>query len=172
MSNPRYSLFPVAWCAGWVTVLTIAGISSAPGAEGVPAATATAPQTALTAWSNRRIAKTETCTVVVADSGGTLALGGNDFYRLTFDAAEKYPPTFAVAVLNEDRGRAKFVNLANGDSFYLWPQQTVVVFNQNNTWQTLGRAKWQLPTGPIAIHTDFARGSDEYGKSDGLDITS
>ena len=71
-------------------------------------------------------------------------------------------------MLNEDRSRAKFVALSGGESFYLWPQQTVLVFNQNNAWHALGRAKWLLPTGPMTLHTDFQHGSDEYGKTDGL----
>jgi hypothetical protein len=42
-------------------------------------------------WSNRRIAKTAAATVVGAEQGGTIALGGNAFYRLTFKDVRGLP---------------------------------------------------------------------------------
>jgi len=150
-------------------VTTIEDIRAVWGADLGPAGPAAAPAPAVPAgWSNRRIAKMAAATVTAADHGGTLALGGNACYRLTFGKPAEYPPAFTVVVLNEDPNRAKFIALAGSQPFYLWPSQAVVVFNQNNVWQTMGRAKWLLPTGPVTIHTDFALGSDEYGKSDGL----
>ena len=159
------------------SVLSLAAIAVMPdiraasGADHAPSGIAAAvPAQAMpSGWNNRRIARTAACTVNGADNGATLALGGNAFYRLTFDAPARYPAGIAVVVLNEDRSRAKFVTLSGGESFYLWPRQSVMVFNQNDAWQTMGRAKWLLPTGPFTIHTDFVHGSDEYGKADGLE---
>jgi hypothetical protein len=153
--------------AGGMPILdTRAASGSDLGAPGVAAAV---PPAMLVGWSNRRIAKTAAATVVGAEQGGTIALGGNAFYRLAFGKPAEYPPAFTVVVLNEDAGRAKFIALSGAQPFYLWPLQLVAVFNQNNVWQTMGRAKWLLPTGPVTIHTDFAHGSDEYGKADGLE---
>ena len=167
----RFLIVVAPWIMSLAGVAMILDVRIASGAGPGPAETATAvpTQTGPTGWSNRRIARTAAFAVAAADNSGTLALGGNAFYRLTFDAPANYPASFAVAVLNEDRGRAKFVVLSGNESFYLWPGQSIVVFNQNNIWRTMGRAKWLLPTGPVTIHTDFVHGSDEYGKADGLE---
>jgi hypothetical protein len=171
-------VIPCFFCAARILacarVIGILGISAMSAAEPALPATGVAPAAPapVTAWNNRRIARSSAATVTPADNGGTLALGGKTFYRLTFSAPKDYPPAFAAVVLNEDASRAKFIVLAGGESFYLWPHQAVTVFNQNNAWQTMGRAKWELPTGPFTVHTDFVHGSDKYGEADGLETGS
>jgi hypothetical protein len=118
--------------------------------------------------SNTRLAKTANYTVDNTDKGKTIALGGTAFYTLTFSAASGYDVDFAVIVVNEDSGRAKYISISGGTSFYLWPGQTVTVLNQNNTWQVQGKSRWKLPTGALTINTDFTNGSDTLGSADGL----
>jgi hypothetical protein len=95
-------------------------------------------------WSNTRLAKTASYTVANQDKNATVALGGAAFFTLTFGTASGYDANFAVLVVNEDTGRGKTIALTGGATFILWPLQSIIVFNQNNTWQTLGRGPWIL----------------------------
>lgn len=151
--------------------------------------------------TNSRLAKTSNYTVQNVDKRFTIALGGNSFYNLTFNAASGYDADFMVLVLNEDlpppnstniflwvstfaystnnlvigfnghqykalssttgndpttdggvhwqdlgaQGRAKSIVLTGGTTFKLYPGQSILVFNQNNVWETLGRSRWQVP---------------------------
>jgi hypothetical protein len=115
-------------------------------------------------WSNTRLAKTASYTVANQDKNSTIALGGAAFFSLTFGAASAYDANFAVVVVNEDSGRGKTIALTGGATFILWPGQSIVVFNQNNAWQTLGRARWRL-AGNITMNCDPANGS---ASNDGL----
>lgn len=115
-----------------------------------------------------RLAKTAAYTVLNADDGKTIALGGTAFYTLTFGAASGYDATFSARVVNEDSGRAKYITLSGSISFYLWPLQSVTVHSQNNVWYIEGRSRWKLPGGALTINTDFVNGSDTLGVADGL----
>lgn len=119
-------------------------------------------------WRNIRLAKTALYTVANADNGKTIALAGAAFYALTFSAASGYDADFSIGVLNEDSGRAKWISISSGTSFYLWPGQSILVYNSNNAWQVIGRRRWKLPSGALTINTDFTNGSDTNGVSDGL----
>lgn len=121
-------------------------------------------------WANTRLAKTANYTVANGDKGSTIALGGTAFFTLTFNAASGYDSNFAVMVLNEDTGRAKWlaINGYTNGGIYLWPLQSITVYNQNSAWQNTTRGRWKVPTGTITINTDFTNGSDTMGAVDGL----
>jgi hypothetical protein len=119
-------------------------------------------------WVNRRVAKTAAYTVGTSDGGATIGLGGTAFYALTFGTASGYSSSFTDMVANEDTGRAKWIIVTGGTSFYLWPGQSVLVFNDNNVWQVHGRSRFKLPSGVFTVNTDYGIGSDTFGVSDGL----
>ena len=113
--------------------------------------------------SNARLAKTAGYTVANNDKGQTIALGGNDFYALTFNAASGYDADFAVLVVNEDTGRAKTISPSGVASFKLYPGQSVKIFNQNNAWQIFGKSRWRIPG-----NTNFYVRTDGNDSNDGL----
>jgi hypothetical protein len=115
-------------------------------------------------WTNVRLSKTGTYAVANADKGKTIALGGNAFYALSFGAASGFDADFVVLIVNEDAGRAKSIALSGGATFTLWPGQSVIIFNDNNTWQTFGRSRWLL-TGNVTLYCDVVNGNDA---NDGL----
>jgi hypothetical protein len=136
--------------------------------------------------SNTRLAKTANYTVSNADKGATLALGGNALFTVTFSTISggNYDSNFIILVLNEDvysssgagnQGRAKFIALP-GNTFRLWPGQSVIVFNDSGTWRTTPRSdsganeqRWRAP-GPINLYVDPISGSDASG--DGMNTGS
>lgn len=110
-------------------------------------------------WSNTRLAKTANYTVANADKGDTLALGGSAYFTLTFSAASGYDANFSVLVTNEDTARAKLLAINGLTSFYLYPGQSVWVYNDNNTWVSTGPYRWKL-SGAVNCYVDGALGSD------------
>jgi len=95
-------------------------------------------------WTNIRHPQTSAYAAVSSDCGATLALGGGAFYTLTVNAASGYTATCILVVLNEDTGRAKNVSVNGVGQFYLWPQQTAVIYNDNNVWQISRPMRWSL----------------------------
>jgi hypothetical protein len=118
-------------------------------------------------WDNVRNAKTSAYVVSNTDKGNTIALGGSAFYVLTLNAASGYDANFVIAVVNEDTTRAKCISPNGVSSFYLWPLQTIFIYNDNNTWQIFGRSRWILPTS-TTWNVNHASGSDSVTVSDGL----
>lgn len=118
------------------------------------------------ALTNTRLAKTSNYTVQDADKGVTFALGGNAYFTLTFNAASGYNSRFAVMVLNEDTARAKLISCNGLSSFYLWPGQTAIIYNQNNTWVVSKPSRWKL-TGTVEMYVDTTSGSDSTA-NDGM----
>jgi hypothetical protein len=116
-------------------------------------------------WSNTRLAKTAAYPVVNADKGKTIALGGAAFYTLTINAASGYDANFSIVIDNEDTARAKTIAINGLANFFLYPGQCILVFNQNNVWQVLGRSRWKAPAGALSVFTDFTNGNDA---NDGL----
>lgn len=114
-------------------------------------------------WGNVRNAFTAAHTITSADASATVALGGSAFYALTFPAASTLASNFICVVTNEDSGRGKTITY-NSTSFILWPGQTVVIFNDNNTWVVFGRSRWKLPS-EVILFVDAAAGNDA---NDGL----
>lgn len=126
-------------------------------------------------WTNVRIGKTGAYSVANGDKGATIALGGNAFYALNFNAASGFDANFAVMVVNEDAvpslsGRAKWIQISGGQSFYLWPGQCANVFNSNGVWQYLRPPRYKLPANSpnVTFFSDFTNGTDTYGVTDGL----
>lgn len=121
--------------------------------------------------SNKRVAKTAAYSVVNADKGSTIALGGSAFYTLTVDAATVYDANFQVTILNEDNGlnsttaRGKQISINGYNSFVLWPGQAFVLMNQNNWWQFNAPGQWKL-TGNVTFNVNHASGADS--NNDGL----
>lgn len=118
-------------------------------------------------WSNTRLAKTANYTVANTDKAATIALGGSACYTLTFNAASGYDANFSVTVLNEDTAtpRAKIIAISGLANFFLYPGQSVVVFNQNNVWSVQGKSRWRIPSGTTTIYTNQSLGNDS---NDGL----
>lgn len=114
--------------------------------------------------TNARLAKTANYTVLNADKGSTFALGGSAFFTLTLGAASGYDANYSIIVLNEDSGRGKTIACNGLTSFILWPGQSIIIFNQNNVWQILGRSRWTL-TGNLTLNVDPVSGVDT---NDGL----
>ena len=124
--------------------------------------------------TNIRLSKSANYTVANADKGATIALGGSAFFTLTFNAASGYDANFICMVVNEDsyvsqgsgtQGRGKRITLG-AFSFILWPGQSFIAFNQNNTWHTHPQSasayfeqRWKLP-GQVTIFVDATNGSD------------
>jgi hypothetical protein len=121
-------------------------------------------------WINTRTAKTSNYTAQNTDNGSTFGLGGNSFFTLNFPSPASFSASFTVGITNEDSGRAKFISLSSGAaSFYLWPLQSVLVYNDNGAWQVVGDGRWKLPPGvTTTINTDPVNGSDTFGAADGL----
>lgn len=117
--------------------------------------------------TNARLAKSSNYTVANGDKGSTIALGGSTFFVLTINAASGYDANFAVLVLNEDTTRAKTISINGITAFYLWPNQSIIVYNSNNTWQVNGRNRWITSLGVI-FNVNHASGSDNVIASDGL----
>ncbi len=118
-----------------------------------------------------RLAKTANYTAVTGDCGSMFALGGSTFFTLTFSAASGYASDCAFWVTNEDTGRAKFLSIngftgpAGLTGFFLWPGQTVIIFNDNNTWVSTGPNDWTLPAGTTVYvtsgGTDWTNGAND-----------
>lgn len=120
------------------------------------------------ALTNGRLAKTANYTVGNNDKGATIALGGSAFYTLTFNAAGAYDANFSILVVNEDTARAKTVAINGFNPFFLYPRQSILVFNQNGAWQVLGRSRWKIALN-TTIYCNQSTGNDA---NDGLAVGS
>lgn len=120
------------------------------------------------ALSNIRNAQTAAYAVATSDQGTTIALGGNAFYALTLGAASGFPSNFMFLVLNEDSGRGKSIQINGLSNFVLWPLQSIIVFNDNGTWQVHGQRRWKMTGATINVYVDPLLGIDTVGATDGL----
>lgn len=114
-----------------------------------------------------RSSQTGAYVVLNTDKNSIVSLGGNAFYVLTLNAASGYDADFIIVIVNTDAGRAKCISPNGLPSFYLWPLQTIIVYNDANTWQLFGVSRWLWLTGHT-FNTDHANGSDSVTVSDGL----
>lgn len=120
-------------------------------------------------FTNTRLAKTGAYTAVNGDKGKTIALSGGTFYTLTLSSPSGYDADYVITIVNEDTGRAKTISPSGMTSFFLWPGQTCMFVNQNNTWRTIGKSgKWKLTAG-IQLNIDPTNGNDS---NDGLSTGS
>lgn len=96
-----------------------------------------------------------------SDNGTTLGLNNNAFFSLTFPDPSGFSGNFNVTVANLDgfaSGRAKTIILTNGDTFFLYPGQSIIVYLQNGAWQTIGRGRFKI-TNAKTLNVDSS-GSD------------
>lgn len=170
-SEVGYGVYTASGTTLTRNVVTSTNSNAAIGLSGAAQVFITANNRDIGKWANRRIAKTAAYSVVNADAGSTIALGGSAFYALTFSAASGYDSDFTVMVLNEDTTRAKWVivpGYAQG-GLYLWPGQNVLVFVQNGVWYVNGKTRWKVPGTTFNLFTDYSQTSnDTVGASDGL----
>ncbi len=122
------------------------------------------------AWTNLTMIINSAYSVQNSDATKTLRLSGGNFYSVFFGDPATYNSGFIVVLINTDVGRAKWIAFNNNPpmNFYLWPDQTVMIFVQSNTWQIIGKSRWKLPGGQTTIYFDPNNGSDVPGQSDGL----
>lgn len=113
--------------------------------------------------NNTRIAKTANYTVANADKGSTFSLGGNSLFTLTFNPNAGYDINFIVMVVNTDAATAKIITMSGFTSFFLWPGQTILVYNDNSVWRSTGPYRWV--SGTMNFYVDPINGSDS---NDGL----
>lgn len=116
---------------------------------------------------NSRIAKTAGYTLSAADCRSTLALGGSAYYDLTINAASGYAATCAILATNTDSGRAKRLVINGLSNCVLWPLQTAMIYNDNNTWRSTCGSRWRIASG-LTLYID-PTGSD--ANNDGLSPT-
>ena len=116
--------------------------------------------------TNTRLAKTAAYTLVNADRGKTIALGGSAYYTLTVGAASGFDANFMVLLLNEDTVRAKKISANGVTDFFLYPGQTAILYSQNNAWRVYRNNRWKCPVGTV-VYVDGTFGSDT---NDGLAV--
>jgi hypothetical protein len=121
--------------------------------------------TLTTGFANIRNARSGPYHLLTTDRGKTIVLAGNAFYTLGAGPAAGFPINFIFTVVNEDADRGKAVDLSGLPRFILWPQQSVLVFNQANKWQVIGRSRWKAPNRTTDFYADIEHGSDD---NDGL----
>jgi hypothetical protein len=113
-------------------------------------------------------AKTTTYSVAQSDANTTISLGGNNCYTVTVPAASGFNSNFQVRLYNADAGRAKWLVINGYSSFFLWPNQSVVVQNIGGTWQLYpNQQRWLQKEIAVAFYVDPS-GSDAGGANDGL----
>jgi hypothetical protein len=101
------------------------------------------------------------------DCGSTLALGGSTYYSLTVGAPSGFPAQCTIQVVNTDTGRGKLMTISGFTWPYgtLYPGQSFLLSNVNNTWVVTGLSRWKVPGGVTNFFTDFTNGNDA---NDGL----
>lgn len=104
-----------------------------------------------------------------ADKGKVLTLGGNALFTLTVAAASGFDANFSVTIFNVDTvaggGRAKNITINGYSSFFLWPGQQFTLSNQSSVWQFQRPPLWSPVGGLPIFRVNHASGSNA---SDGL----
>jgi hypothetical protein len=112
-------------------------------------------------------AKTATYEVANSDKRSTISLGGSNCYTVTVPAASGFDSDFQVRLYNADAGRAKWLAISGYTSFFLWPNQNVVVQNVGGAWLLFpAQQRWRAPQSTV-FYVDPS-GSDSGGVNDGL----
>lgn len=109
--------------------------------------------------SNTRAAITAAYDLTNDDKGKTIALGGAAYYSLTVDTASGFDADFQALILNEDSVRAKRLVIDGLTTFLLYPGQSMILYNQNNVWQTFKTTRWRVPAS-CTIFVDSVNGDD------------
>ena len=122
------------------------------------------------------------------DCGIHIVASGGTFYAISANAASTYScgsGNFFVEITNNDpmptgsnSTGAKFVNFVSctstaGSGTYLWPGQTLRAAVINNAWVPVRcPGPWEMPSGTFTLNVDPTYGSDTYGATDGLGLTT
>jgi len=114
--------------------------------------------------TNTRLSKTAAYTIVNADKGKTMALGGSAFYAVTLGPVAGFDADFSIKILNEDDTRGKRVTADGMSSFILWPGQSREVFRSDAKWFASPIQRWTI-TAPVVFYVDTVNGADA---NDGL----
>jgi hypothetical protein len=116
-----------------------------------------------------RNAQTANYTLATTDFGKLIALGGNTLFQLTANTASGYESNFWCQIYNEDTGRGKTMLLNGIATSILWPQQSLLLINDNNKWiVSPGIQPWSLRVGSsITFNVDNVNGTDS-SVNDGL----
>jgi Pectate lyase superfamily protein len=119
-------------------------------------------------WRNfPRVAKTANYTVSNADKGATISASGTP-WTLTFSAASGYDADFAVSVVNQSTTRGLLIAASGLASFFLYPGQSALVFNDGGTWAVLRRDRWTLTANlTVYVRSDGNDGNDGLGDNSG-----
>lgn len=133
--------------------VTLATTQATNAAASAAAAAASAASTS-SLLSGVRLAKTAAYTVTSADIGKTLALSGNAFYAVTFNAASGYVAPWAIRVINEDPLRGKLLLTSNAVSttslvigtgskaFTVTAGLDIIVGTRYTAWSLSGNTNW------------------------------
>ncbi len=120
-----------------------------------------------TAWTNTTLLKTNTYTVLNADKGSTLFLGGGIFYTVTLNAAGGYDANFAILITNGDTARGKRITASGISTFILYPGQSCWAYIANGVWNIPPPGRWQKAS--AQLYVDNVNGNDT---NDGLAIST
>lgn len=161
---------------GSVASAATAGVSSIDGATGalllgtgLGRSGSTLLNTNPSPITNTRVGKNADFTLDVSECGDTIAMGGGGLYTATVTAATNYTTTCGVILLNEATTRAKLIAINGYSNFFLYPQQSIILYRDSGNWEIIGRSRWRPASATINFYTNFVTGTDD---SDGLDITA
>jgi hypothetical protein len=108
-------------------------------------------------------------TVSITYNGKTLALtassaASTDDFTLTFNAASGYPADFSVMLVNEHAERVMKIVISGSSTIPLFPGQSIIVFNQDDSWNVFGETRWVLPSGDVNVYADYTNGVDDIDR--------
>lgn len=109
-----------------------------------------------------RVSLTSSTTLSNGAKGQTIALGGTPAglpFVLTVGATSGYDPNYCALIFNESTTRGWALAINGITSFILWPLQTVILFNDNGTWQIAPRTQRWRKSSPV-FQVDNVNGSD------------
>jgi len=110
--------------------------------------------------------KTTAYTLVNADRGKTIALGGAASYALTVGVVGGFDSTFKARIKNTDTARAKKMTISGITDFWLWPGQFIDLYISGGAWQVDGApARWVTQNAGVTFYVSHAAGSNS---NDGL----
>lgn len=110
--------------------------------------------------------KTTAYTLVNADRGKTIALGGSASYALTVGAVGGFDATFRTTIKNTDSARAKSMAINGITTFWLWPGQSIDLYIAGGAWQVDGApARWATQNAGVTFYVNHSVGSNS---NDGL----
>lgn len=158
--------------AGWQIVPPAAGIGWVWASNGVGADPSYQP------FGQNNFTMSGPGTVSASICGNALRLNGNAFFQIILGAGSGYPTGCTINIYNDDIGRFKVV-LANGFADpdgntvrYVAPSQRVTANWDGAAWHLTQSPLWNAPGGTLNLYAAFSTGSDTWGNTDGLAVSS